>query len=122
MGASVGVVRLVAGVNEFMGYALRLASGYIADRTRAHWPLTFVGYGLIIFVPLLALGGYWQLAAVLIILESVGKAIENPATDTMFSYATEKVGRGWGFAVHEALDQVGAIVEPVAFPPGSSLS
>jgi len=33
----------------------------------------------------------------------------------MLSYATKKVGRGWGFAVHEALDQVGAIIGPLAF-------
>lgn len=100
---------------EFMSYALRLASGCIADRTRAHWPLTFVGYGSIISIPLAALVGYWQLAAVLIILERVGKAIGNPARDTMLSYATKNVGRGWGFAVHEALDQVGVIIGPAAF-------
>jgi predicted MFS family arabinose efflux permease len=52
---------------------------------------------------------------VLIILERVGKAIRSPARDTMLSYATKKVGRGWGFAVHEALDQVGAIIGPLIF-------
>jgi len=115
LGASAAVVGLVSGIGEFIGYALRLASGYIADRTRAYWLLTFVGYGLILSIPLLAFAGYWQIAVVLIILERLGKAIRNPARDTMLSYATKKVGRGWGFAVHEALDQVGAIIGPVAF-------
>jgi MFS family permease len=115
LGASASVVGLVAGFGEFIGYALRLASGYIADRTRAYWLLTFVGYGLILSIPLLAFAGYWQLAVVLIIMERAGKAIRNPARDTMLSYATKKVGRGWGFAIHEALDQVGAIIGPVAF-------
>jgi predicted MFS family arabinose efflux permease len=115
LGASAGVVGLVAGVGDFIGYSLRLASGYVADRTKAYWLLTFVGYGLLFSVPLLAFAGYWQLAAVLIILERMGKAIRNPARDTMLSYATKKVGRGWGFAVHEALDQIGAIIGPVAF-------
>ena len=115
LGASAGVVGLVAGLGEFAGYSLRLASGYIADRTRAYWLLTFVGYGLILAIPLLAFTGRWQPAVVLIILERVGKAIRNPARDTMLSYATKKVGRGWGFAVHEALDQVGAVIGPVAF-------
>jgi predicted MFS family arabinose efflux permease len=115
LGASAGVVGLVAGVGEFIGYSLRLASGYVADRTRAYWLLTFVGYGLILSIPLLAFAGYWQLAVVLIILERVGKAIRSPARDTMLSYATKKVGRGWGFAVHEALDQIGAIIGPIAF-------
>jgi MFS family permease len=115
LGASSSVVGLVAGIGEFAGYSLRLASGYIADRTGAYWLLTFVGYGLILAIPLLAFAGHWQLAVVLIIVERVGKAIRNPARDTMLSYATKKVGRGWGFAVHEALDQIGAIIGPVAF-------
>jgi MFS family permease len=115
LGTSSAVVGSVAGIGEFIGYALRLASGYVADRTKAYWVLTFIGYGLIISIPLLAFAGHWQLAAVLIIVERAGKAIRNPARDTMLSYATKKVGRGWGFAVHEALDQIGAIIGPIAF-------
>lgn len=115
LGASASVVGLVAGIGEFFGYALRLASGYLADRTRAYWPLTFIGYGLLLSIPLLAFAGYWQLAAVLIILERIGKAIRSPARDTMLSYAAKGVGRGWGFAVHEALDQIGAIIGPIVF-------
>jgi MFS family permease len=115
LGASASVVGLVAGIGEFVGYALRLASGHLADRTKAYWLLTFVGYGLLVSVPLLAFAGHWQLAALLIILERMGKAIRSPARDTMLSYATKEVGRGWGFAVHEALDQIGAIIGPVVF-------
>jgi predicted MFS family arabinose efflux permease len=115
LGASASVVGLVAGIGGFVGYALRLASGYLVDRTKAYWVLTFIGYGLLISIPLLAFAGYWQIAAVLIILERTGKAIRTPARDTMLSYAANGVGRGWGFAVHEALDQVGAIIGPLAF-------
>jgi MFS family permease len=115
LGASASVVGLVAGIGEFVGYALRLASGYLVDRTKAYWLLTFIGYGLLLSIPLLAFAGYWQLAAVLIILERMGKAIRSPARDTMLSYATKEVGRGWGFAVHEALDQVGAVIGPIVF-------
>jgi len=115
LGASASVVGLVAGIGEFTGYALRLASGYLADRTKAYWFLTFIGYGLLVSIPLLAFAGHWQLAAVLIILERIGKAIRSPARDTMLSYAAKGVGRGWGFAIHEALDQVGAIIGPLAF-------
>ena len=115
LGASPSVVGLVAGIGEFVGYGLRLASGYLVDRTKAYWPLTFIGYGLLLSIPLLAFAGYWQLAAVLIILERIGKAIRSPARDTMLSYATKEVGRGWGFAVHEALDQIGAVIGPIVF-------
>jgi MFS family permease len=115
LGASAGVVGLVAGIGEFTGYALRLVSGHLADRTKAYWLLAFIGYGLLLSIPLLAFAGYWQLAAVLIILERMGKAIRSPARDTMLSYAAKGVGRGWGFAVHEALDQIGAVIGSIAF-------
>jgi MFS family permease len=115
LGASASAVSLVAGIGEFMGYGLRLVSGYLADRTKAYWVFTFVGYGLLLSIPLLAFAGYWQLAAIFIILERIGKAIRNPARDTMLSYAAKGVGRGWGFAVHEALDQVGAVIGPIIF-------
>lgn len=75
LGASAGVVGLVAGIGEFTGHALRLASGYVADRTKAYWLLTFIGYGVLLSIPLLVFAGYWQLAAVHAILERVGKAI-----------------------------------------------
>lgn len=115
LGASASIVGLVAGIGEFVGYALRLASGYIVDRIKAYWLLTFIGYGLLLSIPLLAFAGYWQLAALFIILERMGKAIRSPARDTMLSYATKEVGRGWGFAVHEALDQIGAVIGPIVF-------
>ncbi|AZR74243.1 MFS transporter [Anoxybacter fermentans] len=115
LGASASIVGLVAGLGEFIGYALRLISGYLADRTGKYWVMTIIGYGLIFSIPLLAFAGYWQLAAVLIILERMGKAIRTPARDAILSHATKQVGRGWGFGIHEALDQVGAIIGPLIF-------
>lgn len=115
LGASASIVSLVAGIGEFLGYALRLGSGYLADRSTRYWLLTFVGYGLLVSIPLLAFAGCWQIAALLLIAERIGKAIRSPARDAMLSYAAQGVGRGWGFAVHEALDQIGAIVGPILF-------
>jgi len=64
-------------------------------------------------VPLLALAGSWQLAALLMIAERAGKAIRNPPRDAMLSHATKEIGRGWGFGIHEALDQIGAVLGPL---------
>ncbi len=114
LGASAAVVGLVAGLGEFLGYALRLLTGHWADRTGRYWVFAFCGYGLILAIPLLALAGIWQVAALFIIAERMGKAIRAPSRDTMLSYATKQVGRGWGFAIHEAMDQIGAVIGPVA--------
>jgi MFS family permease len=115
LGASGTVVGLVAGLGELVGYALRLASGYLADRTGRYWAITLVGYGLnLIAVPLLALAGSWEIAAALMICERVGKATRTPSRDAMLSHATHQIGHGWGFGLHEALDQAGAVVGPLA--------
>jgi len=65
-------------------------------------------------VPLLALAGNWPVAALLIVLERVGKAIRNPPRDVMLSHAAREMGYGWAFGVHEALDQFGALFGPLA--------
>lgn len=113
LGASAVVVGSVSGLGEFLGYGLRLVSGYLADRTRAYWAATFVGYGMILCIPLLAYTGRWEAAAGLLILERIGKAIRSPARDTILSHAAHQTGRGWGFAIHEFLDQMGAIIGPL---------
>jgi MFS family permease len=114
LGASGTVVGLVGGTGELAGYGLRLWSGRLADRTHRYWTITIVGYAVnLLAVPLLALAGHWPAAAALMVLERVGKAIRTPARDVMLSYATTHTGRGWGFGLHEALDQTGATVGPL---------
>jgi len=115
LGASAGIVGFASGLGEFIGYAFRLVSGYYADRTRSYWPITIAGYALILSIPLLGLVSHWWFAVVLLVIERMGKAIRTPARDAILSHATKQVGRGWGFAVHEALDQVGAFAGPFIF-------
>ncbi|NPV87688.1 MAG: MFS transporter [Anaerolineae bacterium] len=115
LGASAAAIGTVSGLGEFLGYALRLVSGYVAARTRAYWAAVFLGYGLLVSIPLMAYANRWELAAALLIVERIGKAIRSPAKDTMLSYATHSMGRGWGFAIHEALDQLGGIIGPLLF-------
>ncbi len=114
LGSSGAVVGLVAGFGEFAGYALRLASGWITDRTRRYWTLTITGYAInLLAVPALALAGRWETAAALLMLERMGKALRNPPRDAMLSFATRSVGAGWAFGLHEAMDQTGAILGPL---------
>lgn len=115
LGANAVIVGMVAGIAEFLGYAIRLASGYFADKTKAYWLFTFLGYGMLVSVPLLSLAGIWQVAVIFIIMERLGKAIRSPAKDTILSQATKQVGTGFGFAIAEVLDQIGAISGPLIF-------
>lgn len=115
LGASATTIGIVTGFGEFAGYGLRLVSGPLADATKRYWPITIFGYVIqMAAVPALALAGNWPVAAALIILERIGKAIRNPPRDVMLSHAAQRVGGyGWAFGLHEALDQAGAMVGPL---------
>lgn len=116
LGASAFTIAVVTGFGEFVGYAWRLVSGSLSDKTGKYWPITILGYVIqMTSVPLLALVGSWQLAAVLIIMERFGRATRNPPRDVMLSYAGKEVGGyGWAFGLNEALDQFGALFGPLA--------
>ncbi len=115
LGASATIVGVVAGFGELVGYAIRLLSGYIGDRTGRYWTVTIVGYILNLFaVPLLALAGSWQIAVVLIVAERMGRALRAPTRDAMLSHAATRTGAGWAFGLHEAMDTTGAIIGPLA--------
>lgn len=114
LGASGTTVGIVAGFGELIGYGFRIVFGYLSDKTKRYWLTVFIGYTInLLAVPLLALAGNWPLAASLMILERFGKAIRSPSKDAMLSYATQRMGRGWGFGLHEAMDQIGAILGPL---------
>lgn len=114
LGTSGTTVGVVAGLGELAGYGLRFVSGYIADKTRKYWTILITGYLLnLLSVPLLAMAGYWQLAVVLMIAERIGKAVRTPARDAFLSFGTQKIGRGWGYGLHEAMDQIGATTGPL---------
>src|SRR5947208_12367696 len=114
LGASAAIVSITAGVGEFLGYALRSVSGYVADRTGRYWLITFIGYAVNLFaVPAMALAGNWQVAALLILAERIGRALRKPTVEAMLSYTTGKLGKGWVYAVNTALDEVGATIGPL---------
>lgn len=113
-GASGVVVGTVTGAGEAAALGLRLVSGPLADRTQRFWTWTIAGYVLTaVSVPVLGISGALWVACVLVIAERVGKAVRSPAKDTLVSHATAVTGRGKGFAVSEALDQIGALLGPL---------
>jgi len=114
LGANGTMVGIIAGFGELAGYGLRLASGYISEKTEKFWPITLLGYFIqMLAVPLLALAGNWQVAALLIVAERMGKAIRNPPKSVMLAHAGEVMGQGWAFGINEALDQLGACAGPL---------
>jgi len=114
LGATPVVIGFAAGLGEFLGYGMRLFTGWLGDKTRAYWPLVIAGYSVnFLAVPGLALVGRWEAAVALVLLERIGKAIRSPSRSTLVSYAASSVGHGKGFGIDEALDQLGAVSGPL---------
>jgi MFS family permease len=113
-GATAALVGVVTGAGEAVGLVLRLFTGRISDRTGRYWAISILGYAItFVSVPLLAVGGPLWFACGLVISERFGKAVRTPARDTMLAAAGTDLGRGRVFAVHEAIDQSGALVGPL---------
>ncbi|HOJ94700.1 MAG TPA: MFS transporter [Fervidobacterium nodosum] len=114
LGASAVVVSAIAGLGELLGYTLRFVTGKLVDKTKKYWFFAILGYSMnLLVIPTLALTKHWILAAILVILERVGKALRKPAKDTITSFASSQVGYGTGFAIEEFMDQIGATIGPL---------
>ncbi|GAB6858010.1 MFS transporter [Microbacterium xylanilyticum] len=114
LGASATVVGVVAGAGEFIGYGLRVVTGYAVVRTRHYWTWTILGYALtVLSVPLIGVTGTLAPALLLYGTARLGKAVRSPAKDTLLSHASASTGRGSAFGVHQALDQTGAVLGPL---------
>lgn len=119
LGASAALVGLVTGAGEAAALVLRLVFGPLADRSGHYWNLTLWGYGLTaVCVPLLAVTPFvgaagLALACTLVLAERTGKAVRSPSKSALLARVATQVGLGRGFAVHKALDQVGAFVGPL---------
>ena len=116
LSVSAAQVGLVFGIGEFLGYFLRLLAGVLSDKSGKHWIFIFVGYGMLLVVPIMGFTMNWNILIVLILMERIGKSLRNPAKDTILSGVAEnQVGTGFAFGLQEALDQVGALTGPLIF-------
>jgi MFS family permease len=128
LGASALTVGLVTGAGEAVALGLRVVSGPWADRSGDHWRPTVLGYALTaVCVPLLAVAPFvgaagLAVASALVLAERTGKAVRSPSKSALLAGIAVPVGRGRGFAVHKALDQVGAFAGPLVVAASAALT
>lgn len=112
LGGSIFLIGVGGGLGELISYSIRPISGYLADRFRSYWMFTFLGYIIGLFsVPLMGFCSSVNCVFLLFQVERLGKAIRNPARDHLIASVSSKYGRS--FAIHELLDQIGAVIGPV---------
>jgi MFS family permease len=104
----------VEGVADATSSLLKLASGYLADRTKKRAPIVFAGYLLSSVVrPFVALAmAPWHVLVVRA-TDRVGKGIRTSPRDAIIASSVPKEQAGRAFGFHQAMDHAGAIVGPL---------
>jgi MFS family permease len=99
---------VIVAVATFVSYALRLVSGYIADRYGIVKPLVVGGYLFsAVSKPLLGLTQGWQSIAALRAFERLGKGLRSAPKDMMIAAYSKKAAHGKTFGFHKTLDIAG---------------
>jgi len=100
LGAAPAFFGLVEGLADATSSLLKLASGYVADRSRAKKPLVLFGYGMAALVrPLVALAtAPWHVLAVRV-TDRVGKGIRSAPRDVLIANSVSKQESGRAFVL-----------------------
>jgi MFS family permease len=109
---------LIDGIYNGATAIVRLASGFIGDRSRRHKQVAVTGYSLsaICKLLLLVVGTAVSAIGAVVLLDRTGKGIRTAPRDAMISLSTRKDQLGAAFGVHRAMDTTGAMIGPlVAF-------
>jgi MFS family permease len=114
LGASTAFLGLIEGAAESAASLLKLASGWLADRTGRRKPLTMLGYGIAALArPLIALvAAAWQVLAIRL-ADRVGKGLRTAPRDALLAESIPEAHRGAAFGLHRAADHSGAVAGPL---------
>jgi MFS family permease len=126
--ASATALGAIEGVAESVAALLKLASGWLSDRSPSRKPLVVAGYGLASLVkPLIGLTRSPGQVMAIRVADRVGKGIRTSPRDALIADSVAPSIRGRAFGFHRAADNLGAVIGPLAafallrFGPGIDL-
>jgi MFS family permease len=126
--ASATALGAIEGVAESVASLLKLASGWLSDRSPTRKPLVVAGYGLASLVkPLIGLARSPGQVMAIRVADRVGKGIRTSPRDALIADSVAPSIRGRAFGFHRAADNLGAVIGPLAafallrFGPGMDL-
>lgn len=106
---------LIEGVAEAMSSLLKLFAGVLADRSRRAREWVIAGYGIAGFArPLIGLATSWPGVFACRFADRVGKGLRSAPRDALIGLSVEPSQRGLAFGFHRAMDNLGAVVGPLA--------
>ena len=114
-GSGSAILGLIEGVAEFLSYGMRVISGIFSDKMRRRKAIVLVGYGISNLVkPLFAVTNNVFEAMTIRVADRLGKGIRTSPRDALLSESVSEERRGAAFGLHRTLDQMGAILGPLA--------
>ena len=114
LGASATFVGAIEGAADSVSALLKLASGWLSDRTNRRKPLVVVGYALASAVrPLIAVSQTAAHVLLIRVTDRVGKGIRGAPRDALIADSVEPALRGRAFGFHRAADHAGAVIGPL---------
>ena len=113
LGAGAISLGVIEGVAEAVNSALKIASGRIADRSRAKRPLVLIGYGVSSLArPFMAIAHTWTHVLTVRVIDRFGKGVRGAPRDAMLATWATPDTRGKIYGFHRAMDHAGAVVGP----------
>ena len=105
---------IVDGLQQGAAALVRIAGGFVADRTRRHKEVAGLGYGLsaVSRLGLLAAQSVTAFGAI-VFVDRTGKGIRTAPRDALISLSSERDQLATSFGVHRALDTAGAMLGPL---------
>jgi MFS family permease len=106
---------LIDGVYTGATTLLRLAGGYLADRTNRRKAVAGLGYGIsaVAKLGLLAAGNSLTALGFVITADRAGKGLRTAPRDALITLSTPSGDLGRAFGVHRAMDGIGAFAGPL---------
>ncbi|MHB1283637.1 MAG: MFS transporter, partial [Metallibacterium scheffleri] len=106
---------LIEGVAEAVSSLVKLVAGVLADRMRRMRIWVVGGYSLgAIARPLLGLATSWPGVLVLRFADRMGKGLRTAPRDALLNASVAPGQRGLAFGFHRAMDNLGAVIGPLA--------
>jgi MFS family permease len=114
LGAGAMSLGVIEGVAEAANSILKIASGWLADRSGTPKRLVLAGYGLSSLIrPVIAVVTAWPQVLALRFVDRLGKGIRTAPRDAMLARLAPADRRGRVYGFHRAMDHAGAVAGPL---------
>src|SRR4029079_8649076 len=114
LGAGAMSLGVIEGAAEAANSALKILSGWLADRWRSQKKLVLLGYGIASAVrPLIGFATAWPQVLAIRFSDRLGKGIRGAPRDAMLADFAAADARGRVYGFHRAMDHAGAVTGPL---------